>query len=120
MEVIIKTSAKAYTITVKDDKLYIDDEVYEPKPTQDEHKPTHIHTLIDGIKTCRLESTGNFDSINDEPAYVDKLVQQWHKDGKLHRDNGPAIINRLSPQAAPYYIAQYINGVKISDVFLGY
>ncbi len=57
---IINTSTNNYKITIKEGKLYINDQLH-----------------VDGRKH----------SVNDEPSYITTHGKYWHQHGKLHRDN---------------------------------
>lgn len=49
---------------------------------------------LSGFKVSYNES-GNFHSYNDIPSFVaPDGFKSWHKDGKLHRYCGPAVINK--------------------------
>jgi hypothetical protein len=47
-----------------------------------------------GMSVQEFRPMGKLHSVADTPAVInyDKLVMEWYKDGKLHRDNGPARI----------------------------
>jgi hypothetical protein len=47
-----------------------------------------------GMSVQEFRPMGKLHSIADTPAVInyDKLRMEWYKDGKLHRDNGPACI----------------------------
>lgn len=55
----------------------------------------NIESYTNGnIKITRLN--GKLHSINDEPSWIHKDVKMWHKDGLLHRDNNPAVVDHES------------------------
>jgi hypothetical protein len=47
-----------------------------------------------GMSVQEFRPMGKLHSVADTPAVInyDKLRMEWYKDGKLHRDNGPACI----------------------------
>jgi hypothetical protein len=42
--------------------------------------------------------------------------EKWYKDGKVHRDDGLAII-QFNDQHNIIYVAQYKDGIKIKDLY---
>lgn len=72
------------------------------------------------IKSCTKNFEGYYHSFNDKPAIeYENGAKEWYHRGKLHRENGPAIINcdgdgfyflynRL------YDLAEWCNSVNIS------
>lgn len=61
----------------------------------------------------------NLDNINGWPTsirYRDTYITFiWHKNGKLHRDNGPAVMNIDQYRRQAFSKYYYINGKKIDD-----
>lgn len=55
---------------------------------------------------------GKLHSFNDKPSIIfNSGVRFWHKNGKLHRDNGPAKISRYHEIPE---IKFYIKGISLS------
>ena len=69
--------------------------------------------------TINYYSSYNLDNINDWPTsirYRDTYITFiWHKDGKLHRENGPAVMNIDQYRRQVFSKYYYINGKKIED-----
>ena len=69
--------------------------------------------------TINYYSSYNLDNINDWPTsirYRDTYITFiWHKNGKLHRESGPAVINIDQYHRQLFSKYYYINGKKIED-----
>jgi len=62
------------------------------------------------VTRCTTNRHGKHHSYNDKPSVV--FIggsEYWHKNGKLHREEGPAWISRDNPDSI-YAVAFYKNG----------
>jgi len=66
-------------------------------------------------RVCENKFTYNMNgvlhSIDDMPSVESSLVKVWHKDGLIHRENGPAVIRSWGCQM------WYRNGVKYAIMY---
>lgn len=68
-----------------------------------------------GMSVQEFRPMGKLHSIADTPAVInyDKLRMEWYKDGKLHRDNGPACIT-FNEQGVVVDRKYYKNGKNVA------
>ncbi len=71
----------------------------------------------DIIKSCTLNDQGQHHSFYDEPSIVheDSGVSMWHKNGKLHRENGPASIR----YSRDYYYYEDHSITTLESLYVG-
>lgn len=72
--------------------------------------------VVPAVLKCTINSNEIHHSFNDRPSmvYVDNnknTLKRWHKNGKLHRENGPACISTSKVSECKQY---FYEGKRVS------